>query len=160
MSDRWGLRLRVRLTAAMTSLRLPLSTTVLVQWALSSCPDDFTFCSLSLNLNVRTVRTQVHQDVNNDDADNLILPVSNFSQGQVWVEAPDGDHHIQVAGKSVAGILHDVSKGPVRFYAKGRLHCTLPWRGERLVLILYSGGAASHLKGSHYEWLVSLGLRL
>ena len=68
-----------------TCRNLPLSTMLLIKWATASCDSDFTFCSLVLNLNVKT---QVHRDGNNDDADNYVLPVSKFVNGHMWVESP------------------------------------------------------------------------
>ena len=139
-----------------TCRSLPLSTMLLTKWATASCDGDFTFCSLVLNLNVKT---QVHRDGNNDDADNYVLPVSKFVNGHIWVESPGGSHCIDFHGKSVPGVLHDVASGPVRFFAKGQLHCTMPWLGERLVLILYSGGDAAKLSSTDLKYLRSLGFR-
>ncbi|CAE7835829.1 unnamed protein product [Symbiodinium sp. CCMP2592] len=142
-----------------TCRSFPQSVILAISWAVQhggSKLTDFTFCSISLNLNVKT---EVHRDVNNDDADNLVLGVTDFSGGHIWVQSESGSHALPVNGSLVPGDLYDVAAAPVRFYARKRLHCTMPWTGVRLVLILFSGGDATQLPSLDFEHLKSLGFR-
>ncbi|CAE7276538.1 unnamed protein product [Symbiodinium sp. CCMP2592] len=111
----------------------PQSVSLAITWAMQQAGTElsnFTFCSISLNLNVKT---EVHRDVNNDDADNLVLAVTSFSGGHIWVQSESGSHALPVNGTLIPGVLYDVAAAPVRFYARKRLHCTMPWTGDRLV---------------------------
>ncbi|CAE7233215.1 unnamed protein product [Symbiodinium sp. CCMP2592] len=142
-----------------TCRSFPQSVTLAITWAMQQAGSkisDFTFCSISLNLNVKT---EVHRDVNNDDADNLVLAVTNFSGGHIWAQSESGSHMLPVNGSLVPGELYDVAAAPVRFYARKRLHCTMPWTGDRLVLILFSGGDATQLPSLDFEHLKSLEFR-
>ncbi|CAE7403450.1 pol [Symbiodinium sp. CCMP2592] len=142
-----------------TCRSFPQSVSLAITWAMQQAGSkisDFTFCSISLNLNVKT---EVHRDVNNDDADNLVLAVTNFSGGHIWAQSESGSHMLPVNGSLVPGELYDVAAAPVRFYARKRLHCTMPWTGDRLVLILFSGGDATQLPSLDFEHLKSLGFR-
>ncbi|CAE7624913.1 unnamed protein product [Symbiodinium sp. CCMP2592] len=142
-----------------TCRSFPQSVILAISWAVQHGGPkltDFTFCSISLNLNVKT---EVHRDVNNDDADNLVLGVTDFSGGHIWVQSESGSHALPVNGSLVPGDLYDVAAAPVRFYARKRLHCTMPWTGDRLVLILFSGGDATQLPSLDFEHLKSLGFR-
>ncbi|CAE7228052.1 unnamed protein product [Symbiodinium sp. CCMP2592] len=143
-----------------TCRSFPQSVSLAITWAMQQAGpqelSDFTFCSISLNLNVKT---EVHRDVNNDDADNLVLAVTTFSGGHIWVQSESGGHVLPVNGSLVPGDLYDVSAAPVRFYARKRLHCTMPWTGDRLVLILFSGGDVAQLPSLDFEHLKSLGFR-
>ncbi|CAE7487214.1 unnamed protein product [Symbiodinium sp. CCMP2592] len=137
----------------------PQSVSLAITWAMQQAGTElsnFTFCSISLNLNVKT---EVHRDVNNDDADNLVLAVTSFSGGHIWVQSESGSHALPVNGTLIPGVLYDVAAAPVRFYARKRLHCTMPWTGDRLVLILFSGGDATQLPSLDFEHLKSLGFR-
>ncbi|CAE7823076.1 unnamed protein product [Symbiodinium sp. CCMP2592] len=141
-----------------TCRSFPQSVSLAITWAMQQAGpqelSDFTFCSISLNLNVKT---EVHRDVNNDDADNLVLAVTTFSGGHIWVQSESGGHVLPVNGSLVPGDLYDVSAAPVRFYARKRLHCTMPWTGDRLVLILFSGGdVAAKVKGLPLDSLMFL----
>ncbi|CAE7790276.1 unnamed protein product [Symbiodinium sp. CCMP2592] len=102
-----------------TCRSFPQSVILAISWAVQhggSKLTDFTFCSISLNLNVKT---EVHRDVNNDDADNLVLGVTDFSGGHIWVQSESGSHALPVNGSLVPGDLYDVAAAPVSDKVKG-----------------------------------------
>ncbi|CAE7035503.1 unnamed protein product [Symbiodinium sp. CCMP2592] len=137
-----------------TCRSFPQSVSLAIAWAMTQGEpelSDFTFCSIALNLNVKT---EVHRDVNNDDADNLVLPVTTFSGGHIWVQSESGSHVLPVNGSMVPGDLHDVAAA---LYARKRLRCTMPWTGDRMVLILFSGGdVTAKVKGVPLDSLMFL----
>ena len=78
------------------------------------------------------------RDVNNEPSfPNLLLPVSQFAQGQVWQQDDSGPDVREVQGLQQHGILHDVASGPCYLDAQ-RLHFTLPWRGRRVLVVAFT----------------------
>ena len=82
------------------ALRFPLSTRVLCRFVTERVKD-FHFTSLSLLFNVQT---DFHVDsYNSPNDDNCVLKISNFEQGGVWVEHPQGGDFRNIRGDSVPG---------------------------------------------------------
>ena len=80
----------------------------------------------------------LHKDAYNEPASwNLILPLSSFSEGGVWYECQDGDVPCP-HDESKKGRILQVSQGPQWLSATTDLHCTLPWKGRRCVLVAYT----------------------
>ena len=65
---------------------------------------------------------------------NVLVPLSTFQQGQVWVHHASGPALCPDASSQHHGILLDVASGPQLLDA-ARLHCTLPWQDRRLLLV-------------------------
>ena len=81
------------------------------------------FSSLSLCHNVRA---PVHRDSHNHHrVPNVVLPVSHFRDGGLWIEQPD-----------IPGVFLPI-RPPYLLFDSRKLYSTQQWRGERSVLIAY-----------------------
>ncbi|CAE7242699.1 unnamed protein product, partial [Symbiodinium sp. CCMP2456] len=56
---------------------------------------------------------------------NLVVPVSDFKDGAIWVESSSGKVSRNVDGKPVQGLTLPVSEGPVLFDARRSVHLTV-----------------------------------
>ena len=90
----------------------------------------FTSCALFHN-----VATKPHRDARNSSSSNLIVPVSSFEHGDIWCEDPSGTVPFTYDGITRLGRCLPVAAGPVLLDARDRVHATMPWTGNRLVLI-------------------------
>ena len=93
----------------------------------------FTSCALFHN-----VATKPHRDARNSSSSNLIVPVSSFEHGDIWCADPSGTVPFTYDGITRVGRCLQVAAGPVLLDARDRVHATMPWTGNRLVLIAYS----------------------
>ena len=116
-----------------TSL-FPDATKVLCRF-LRQAQDGFAFTSCALFNNVAT---KPHRDARNSSSSNLIAPVSSFEHGDIWCEDPSGTVPFTYDGITRLGRCLQVAAGPVLLDARDRVHATMPWTGNRLVLIAYS----------------------
>ena len=116
-----------------TSL-FPDATKVLCRF-LRQAQDGFAFTSCVLFHNVAT---KPHRDARNSSSSNLIVPVSSFEHGDIWCEDPSGTVPFTYDGITRLGRCLQVAAGPVILDARDRVHATMPWTGNRLVLIAYS----------------------
>ena len=89
------------------------------------------------------MRTEPHKDkFNLQGLHNVIIPVIKPQQGgEVWTEGVEPKslnriQDLQCAGETKLGTLHPL-KGPIYLDPK-RWHATMPWVGDRLVLIGYA----------------------
>ena len=100
---------------------------------------------------------EFHCDVNNDSSfNNWVCPLSRFQQGGIWVER-DGGHVCKFArGKERAGVILDVSQGPVELPSHCR-HCVLPWEGTRCVLVAFVPAALENLPSADKDFLCAMG---
>ena len=90
-----------------------------------------TFTSAGL---FRQLKAPPHVDTNNQPGcPNLLLPVSQFLNGGVWVEG-HGDHELSVNGTRHTGRVLEVAQGPCELDAQC-LHATCDWGGARLILV-------------------------
>ncbi|CAE7029843.1 unnamed protein product [Symbiodinium sp. CCMP2592] len=106
--------------------KFPLASQVLCHFLAKVKPDfRFTSCALFNN-----VATQLHKDARNATCTNLI----------VFFEDPEGTVPFTCEGVTRMGTCLEVASGPVILDARDRLHATLDWQGDRLVLIAYSEG--------------------
>ena len=98
-------------------------THLLVSLVRSLNPDHY-YSSVSMLLNTRSAP---HRDSNNHSSSvNMVVPLSGFSQGQIWVELGGGDFEVN----GVRGRLLEVTRPYVTFQPK-QLHCTMFWEGTR-----------------------------
>ncbi|CAE7244154.1 unnamed protein product [Symbiodinium sp. CCMP2592] len=81
------------------------------------------------------LKTEPHVDRFNSPFPNILVPLSNFRKGEVWVESAEGDFPLEVDGVTKRGILIDVASGPKAFYACSHVHATRPWSGRRVVIV-------------------------
>ena len=94
------------------------------------------FSSVSL---LRNIQSALHRDCHNHArSTNLVLPVTVFSGGELFVEDRQGASVMgssRVAG-NVIPLLCEQEPRPVEFNPR-LWHCNLPWGGERIVLVAY-----------------------
>ena len=94
--------------------------------------------------------TQNHQDV-----PNVLIPLSVFSGGQLFVESEEGDVCLDHQGK-VRGYIYPITLPFLSFDAQKR-HSILPWSGCRLILGSFHIRGADRLPQGTRNVLRSLG---
>ncbi|CAE7519225.1 dnajb6-b [Symbiodinium sp. CCMP2592] len=106
------------------------------------------------------VKLRVHRDSNNDDSHcNILLKLSEFQGGAVWVE---GDGDIEVTdpkGRVLKG--HELSweNNKITLDARNLYHATLPWTGRRLVLVGYHVRDFQRLPCDDRQRLIDIGFQ-
>ncbi|CAE7252001.1 glyQS [Symbiodinium sp. CCMP2592] len=96
----------------------------------------------------KNVTSEVHRDPRNADVPNLIVAISSFSDGGIWVQDDSGTQALYTP------YLQD---GPVYLDARGCLHATQPWVGDRLIAIAYTPQNVHLLSADDSAFLASLG---
>ena len=86
-----------------------------------------------------------HRDSQNARLPNVVIPLSSFRGGEIVVRTGQQD------------VVLDVSQGPVSFCAREHDHWTRPFRGRRVVLVLFSLQGFSHLSDEDARCLAQLG---
>ena len=87
---------------------------------------------------MHNVRTALHRDSHNCRSSlNLVVGLSKFEGGAIWVADDGGDVTEEIDGKPLKGRDLEVQRGPVAFQPR-RWHFTRAWSGDRTVLVLYS----------------------
>ena len=105
----------------------------------------FSSCTLSLN-----VGASAHRDSHNArSSSNLLVPCSIFQGGGIWLQNDRGSVQLEPAGPF--GSVMDVTS-PIRF-SPFQQHATMPWHGNRLVLVAFH---VRHLSNLPVEDLVDL----
>ena len=133
------------------TMRTHPNTTALLANVIRALDASFCFTSVTLALNIQS---PPHKDAqNNKEHDNLLLPCSRWTGGQLWLQDPEG---------SIA-LCHDGPLGkfletdaPTRFHPHS-LHATAPWSGDRLVLIGYHANHVQQLPSEDYLKLLFYG---
>ena len=111
------------------------------------------FSSVSVSMNCHT---RIHRDSNNHSfVPNYIIPLSCFSAGELWLEHEQGE----VSQDDGRGRLLPIQLPYVAFNPKTR-HATMPWRGDRIVLIAFHIRQAWRLSPASTSSLQSCGFRL
>ncbi|CAE7296178.1 car, partial [Symbiodinium sp. CCMP2592] len=101
-----------------------------------------------------------HRDANNEaSTDNAIAALSDFEQGDLWMEDPSGDVEREFRGRAVKGTCIPVTCEGFRFDGR-RLHATMPWRGRRDVIVAYMPRGPQDLSTGHRKFLEGLGFIL
>ena len=90
--------------------------------------------------------------------DNLLIPISDFEEGGLWVEGPGTDIQV-VDGTPLTGTNMSV-RPYLQFPAYSQHHCTLPWKGTRLVLVAFSVDRLRSINPRDHEVLQSTGFPL
>ena len=106
------------------------------------------------------VRTPVHKDSRNAHHDNLVFPLSGFTNGQIWLEDEKGSVPHDTPEGQKLGQLLDVASGPVTFPAWERYHATCAWTGRRVVLVAYTTSGLGRLSAEHRDFALSVGFLL
>ena len=112
----------------------------------------FVLSSLSVNQNVRTLP---HVDRNNLCTEpNVVLPLSRFQGGGIWVETTN----VSVPLRHIGEVL-PVNERAVAFDPR-RLHATQSWTGSRVVLIGYTVRGCERLTEEQRARALNLGFVL
>ena len=95
----------------------------------------------------KNVTSEVHRDPRNAAAHNMVVGISDFTEGGVWIQDSQGT------------IFRDYSlqSGPVYLDARSFLHATQPWSGDRLIAIAYTPQQMHLLSLHDSAFLQSLG---
>ena len=86
----------------------------------------------------------LHRDVHNSrNSMNYVIPLKLEEGGAIWVQKEDVDEDVKVlrtlpSGRELKGHLVDLQKGHPMSFSPRRWHEVQPWKGERLVLLLYT----------------------
>ena len=114
------------------------------------------FTSVALFRNLRAVP---HADVHNEAGSvSLISPVNAFAGGDLWVARPGGSCSLLVNGKELEGTILPVSRATQRFDPRA-VHATLPWEGQRDVLVAFTPDKRNSLSEDDLNYLCVLGFR-
>ena len=98
----------------------------------------------------------LHSDSHNhQDVPNVLIPLSVFSGGQLFVESEEGDACLDHQGK-VRGFIYPITLPFLSFDAQKR-HSILPWSGCRLILGSFHIRGAARLPPGTRNVLRSLG---
>ena len=83
------------------------------------------------------VQSGVHLDrFNVKRSSSLVVPLTHFSGGQLWVEDQAGRQPLRDGDVERFGYLHDFAQGPCLFDPHSR-HAVKPWDGRRVVIAAY-----------------------
>ena len=83
------------------------------------------------------VQSGPHKDLMNSSSPNIVIPLSTFEGGGVWVEDSSASAVREVHGRPMRGRVADFSLGHLLVPASTSYHQTEPWTGRRVVLIGY-----------------------
>ena len=91
---------------------------------------------------------------------NLVIAISDFEGGEIFVVRADGDQVVHEGDETLRGVVLDPRQQPCLLHARAEEHFTLPWRGQRLVLVAFCIAPVDDLSDAHTSELRSLGFRL
>ena len=111
----------------------PRSTEVMTRFAKQTRPG-FVFTTLSV---FQGVKTPMHKDSRNAPYPNLVIPLTRFKDGQIWVQDPSGSIPEYTPEGLRMGRDLEVSEGPVTLDAYDAFHFTRAWKGDRIVMVAY-----------------------
>ena len=81
----------------------------------------------------------VHQDVHNAEGSlNFLIALSDFQEGAIIVEDPDGPERAVLRDQVMRGRVIPWHLHTLCFDARNQKHWTQPWKGSRTVLVAYS----------------------
>ena len=98
-----------------------------------------------------------HRDSGNDATPNVVIKLSDFQGGGLWIEDPLGQDVRDIDGRVIPGVNTDFDQDVIVFNAKEALHMTLPWEGTRVVLAVYSFQGVDRIPADEFEQLMQLG---
>ena len=145
------------ITGLRRSCELFPSSVQLLARVLREAKPGFIFSSLSVNQNVRTLP---HIDRNNLSGEpNLVVPLSRFRGGGIWVQTDSGSVPQEYKGKTLFGEVLPVHERAVAFDPH-RVHCTQSWVGSRVVLIGFTVRGCEKLTEAQRATALGLGFVL
>ena len=102
-------------------------------------------------------KTDPHKDQANMGEENIIIPVTCFENGGLWVERAGGATFRVVGNERVPGVVLNFNGKPLTIDAKNNYHATEPWVGDRIVISAYTLRNASSLRPQDASVLKDLG---
>ena len=104
-----------------------------------------------------------HVDCNEPGSRNVVVPISWFDKGQIWIEgiAPEGQQQVEkeIAGEQRLGYLIGGSAATAYFDPR-KNHAVEPALGSRRVVVGYTPRLFDRLSDSHVEFLRDLEFNL
>ena len=91
-----------------------------------------TWTSMSISMDNGT---QPHYDRRNATDASLLVGLSNHCQGQLWIQSYAGDTWMEEDDVRYLGVQHETTARAILFDSRRLLHGTMPWTGNRCVLI-------------------------
>ncbi|CAE7824317.1 unnamed protein product [Symbiodinium sp. CCMP2592] len=114
-----------------------------------------TFSTVSL---LRNIHMRTHRDKYNKPGSlNVVIPVSAFRQGHLWIEednGPDLSPNGQHRGRNIELKLPGVEFSPFK------LHGTCPWKSDRLIISAYTTNRIEDICSEDKRYLHQLGFNL
>ncbi|CAE7224100.1 mettl24 [Symbiodinium sp. CCMP2592] len=135
---------------------LPKSTQVLTRYLQQVAPG-FRASAIAI---FDDVRTGVHRDARNAHYPNTVVPLSDFEDGQIWLEQQGGDVWETTPEGRRPGVLLEVCKGPVSFDAWRSYHATRSWKGRRVVMVAYMTDKLGNVEAADLAHLKALGFKI
>ncbi|CAE7857329.1 unnamed protein product, partial [Symbiodinium necroappetens] len=97
-----------------------------------------------------------HRDSGNEAVPNVVIKLSDFQGGGLWIEDPLGLDPQEIDGRTIQGTNTDFEHETIVFNAKEALRMTLPWEGTRVVLAVYSVQGVDRIPADEFEQLLQL----
>ena len=129
-----------------------ISRYVLEQAATVGFSSHFTSAVVLVN-----TKTDPHKDQANMGEENIIIPVTCFENGGLWVESAGGTAFRFVGSERIPGVVINFNGKPITVDAKHKYHATEPWVGDRIVISAYTLRNASSLRPRDVSVLEGLG---
>ena len=130
----------------------PLSTMCLALW-LRRVQPGLKFTSVMV---LHQCQAELHRDLQNSHLVNIIVPLTAFSGGTLWVEG-EGCEKRKFNASEIEGGPVPWRDGAIVLHAAERAHCVLPWSGTRTVLVGFNVRFSEKLPAASRRLLVSLG---
>lgn len=143
---------RVKVGLRTNTSKFPRVSQLAARFVRQQIPN-FRFTSLVL---FRDVKTEPHVDAQNSFLPNAVCALTDFEDGQVWVEKEGGDSLFEVDGTLRRGVDLSLTGSHAVFSARRLVHATRQWSGSRLVLVAFSISAVHELSADHLETLRQL----
>ncbi|CAE7224143.1 unnamed protein product [Symbiodinium sp. CCMP2592] len=151
-----GAYCRVKVGLRRNVLLFPNVTKLAARFVRQQLPN-LKFTSLAF---FRNVQTTPHVDAHNSSLPNAVCALSDFDQGQVWVERPGGQAWCDVDGELRSGVELSLTGSHAVFTARRLTHATRNWSGDRVVLVAFSVSAIDHLSETDSATLTDLEFQL
>ncbi|CAE7270056.1 SLC24A2 [Symbiodinium sp. CCMP2592] len=151
-----GAYCRVKVGLRRNVLLFPNVTKLAARFVRQQLPS-LKFTSLAF---FRNVQTTPHVDAHNSSLPNAVCALSDFDQGQVWVERPGGQAWCDVDGELRSGVELSLNGSHAVFTARRLTHATRNWSGDRVVLVAFSVSAIDHLSETDSATLTDLEFQL
>ena len=134
----------------------PYATRLFVAYLRNRMPDArFSCISVFSDL-----KQGMHRDSHNmDGTRNYITALSEFTNGQLWIECKEGDKSMSTPAGKLKGTLAEVAAKDLEFDAK-RYHCVMSWEGRRVVLVGFTPQCGQKLLTTDQDTLLDSGFPL